>query len=100
MCFFYNLKKIKLNEKRESYFLIYYIHLLKKRKSVENRIITEFFEDRTLNYGTINRRKNESINTLNNKIKVFLSTNTDIIIRTNSQIDKREINYSINSDFL
>jgi hypothetical protein len=29
-----------------------------------------------------------------------LSTNTDIIIRTNSQIDKREINYSINSDFL
>ena len=97
--FFYNLKKIKLNEKEKVIFDLLYTSS-KKRKSVENRIITEFFEDRTLNYGTINRRKNESINTLNNKIKVFLSTNKDIIIRTNSQIDKREINYSINSDFL
>ena len=97
--FFYNLKKIKLNEKEKVIFNLLYTSS-KKRKSVENRIITEFFEDRTLNYGTINRRKNESINTLNNKVKVFLSTNTDIIIRTNSQIDKREINYSINSDFI
>ena len=97
--FFYNLKKIKLNKKEKVIFNLLY-KSSKKRKSVENRIITDFFEDRTLNYGTINRRKNESINTLNNKIKVFLSTNTDVIIRTNSQIDKREINYSINSDFL
>jgi len=97
--FFYNLKKIKLNEKEKVIFNLLY-KSSKKRKSVENRIITEFFEDRTLNYGTVNRRKNESINTLNNKIKVFLSTNTDIIIRTNSPIDKREINYSINLDFL
>ena len=97
--FFYNLKKIKLNEKEKVIFNLLYTSS-KRREHVENRIITDFFEDRTLNYGTINRRKNESINTLNNKIKVFLSTNTDIIIRTNSQIDKREINYSINSDFL
>jgi len=97
--FFYNLKKIKLNEKEKVIFNLLY-ESSKIRKSVENRIITEFFEDRTLNYGTINRRKNELINTLNNKIKFFLSTNKDIIIRTNSQIDKREINYSINSDFL
>lgn len=97
--FFYNLKKIKLNEKEKVIFNLLYTSS-KRREHVENRIITEFFEDRTLNYGTINRRKNESINRLNNKIKVFLSTNTDVIIRTNSQIDKREINYSINSDFL
>lgn len=96
--FFYNLKKIKLNEKEKVIFNLLYTSS-KKRKSVENRIITVFFEDRTLNYGTINRRKNESIKTLNNKIKFFLSTNKDIIIRTNSQIDKREINYSINLDF-
>tara|TARA_B110000037_G_C17114268_1_gene503101 strand:- start:204 stop:1496 length:1293 start_codon:yes stop_codon:yes gene_type:complete len=97
--FFYNLKKIKLNEKEKVIFNLLYTSS-KKGKSVENRIITDFFEDRTLNYGTINRRKNESIKTLNNKIKFFLSTNKDIIIRTNSQIDKREINYSINLDFL
>jgi hypothetical protein len=97
--FFYNLKKIKLNEKEKVIFNLLYTSS-KKGESVENRIITEFFENRTLNYGTVNRRKNESINTLNNKIKVFLSTNTDVIIRTNSQIDKREINYSINLDFL
>jgi hypothetical protein len=97
--FFYNLKKIKLNEKEKVIFNLLYTSS-KKGKSVENRIITEFFEDRTLNYGTINRRKNESIKTLNNKIKFFLSTNKDIITRRNSQIDKREINYSINLDFL
>jgi len=97
--FFYNLKKIKLNEKEKVIFNLLYTSS-KKGKSVENRIITDFFEDRTLNYGTINRRKNELIKTLNNKIKFFLSTNKDIIIRTNSQIDKREINYSINIDFL
>ena len=97
--FFYNLKKIKLNEKEKVIFNLLYTSS-KKGESVENRIITEFFEDRTLNYGTINRRKNESIKTLNNKIKFFLSTNKDIIIRRNSQIDKREINYSINVDFL
>ena len=97
--FFYNLKKIKLNEKEKVIFNLLYTSS-KKGESVENRIITDFFEDRTLNYGTINRRKNESIKTLNNKIKFFLSTNKDIIIRTNSQIDKREINYSINLDFL
>jgi len=97
--FFYNLKKIKINEKEKVIFDLLYTSS-KKRKCVENRIITEFFENRTLNYGTINRRKNESINTLNNKIKVLLNTNKEIIVRTNSQIDKREINYSINSDFL
>ena len=97
--FFYNLKKIKLNEKEKVIFNLLYTSS-KKTKSVENRIITDFFEDRTLNYGTVNRRKNESINTLNNKIKVFLNTNKEIIVRTNSPIDKREINYSINLDFL
>jgi hypothetical protein len=93
------LKKVKLNEKEKLIFDLLYTSS-KKGDHVENRIITEFFEDNSLNYGTINRRKNESINTLNNKIKVFLSTNTDVIIRRNSQIDKREINYSINVDFL
>jgi len=93
------LKKIKLNEKEKVIFNLLYTSS-KKTKSVENRIITDFFEDRTLNYGTVNRRKNESINTLNNKIKVFLNTNKEIIVRTNSPIDKREINYSINLDFL
>ena len=97
--FSYNLKKIKLNEKEKVIFDLLYTSS-KKRDSVENRIITEFFEDENLNYGTINRRKNESINTLNNKIKVLLNTNKEIIVRVNSPIDKREINYSINSDFL
>ena len=97
--FFYNLKKIKLNKKEKVIFNLLY-KSSKKRKSVENRIITEFFEDKTLNYGTINRRKNESINTLNNKIKVLLNTNKEIIVRTNSSIDQREINYSINPKFI
>ena len=97
--FFYNLKKIKLNEKEKVIFNLLFTSS-KKRNSVENRIITEFFEDKNLNYGTINRRKNEFINYLNNKIKLIINTDKDIIVRINSSIDKREINYSVNSDFL
>ena len=97
--FFYNLKKIKLNEKEKVIFNLLFTSS-KKRNSVENRIITDFFEDKKLNYGTINRRKNEFINYLNNKIKLIINTDKDIIVRINSSIDKREINYSVNSDFL
>jgi len=97
--FFYNLKKIKLTEKEKVIFNLLFTSS-KKRNSVENRIITDFFEDKKLNYGTINRRKNEFINYLNNKIKVLLNTNKEIIVRVKSPMDKREINYSINSDFL
>ena len=97
--FFYNLKKIKLTEKEKVIFNLLFTSS-KKRNSVENRIITDFFEDKKLNYGTINRRKNEFINYLNNKIKLIINTDKDIIVRINSSIDKREVNYSVNSDFL
>ena len=63
---------------------------------VDNRTITEIFYDENLNYTTINRRKNESINKLNDKFKILLKTNKDIILREQSEIDKREIFYSIN----
>ena len=69
-------------------------------KKVDNRTITEIFYDENLNYGTINRRKNESINKLNDKLKILLKTNKDMILREQSEIDKREIFYSINSKFL
>ena len=97
--FFYNLKKIKLTEKEKVIFNLLFTSS-KKRNSVENRIITDFFEDKKLNYGTINRRKNEFINYLNNKIKLIINTDKDIIVRINSSIDKREVNYCINLDFL
>ena len=97
--FFYNLKKIKLTEKEKVIFNLLFTSS-KKRNSVENRIITDFFEDKNLNYGTINRRKNEFINYLNNKIKLIINTDKDIVVRINSSIDKREVNYSVNSDFL
>lgn len=97
--FFYNLKKIKLTEKEKVIFYLLYTSS-KNRTYVENRSITEFFEYKNLNYGTINRRKNEFINYLDNKIKLIINTDKDIIVRINSSIDKREVNYCINLDFL
>ena len=97
--YFYNLNKISLNGREEILFSILMRYSIGRRK-VENRIITDLFEDKTLNYGTINRRKNESINKLNDKLKILLKTNNDIIIRESSEIDKREVNYFINPKFI
>ena len=97
--YFYNLNKISLNGREEILFSILMRYSIGRRK-VENRIITDLFEDKTLNYGTINRRKNESINKLNDKLKILLKTNKNIIIREYSEIDKREVNYFINPKFI
>ena len=69
-------------------------------QGLSRRTITEIFFDENLNYGTINRRKNESINKLNDKYRIVLKTNKDIILREQSEIDKREIFYSINPKFI
>ena len=97
--YFYNLNKISLSGREEILFSILMRYSIGRRK-VENRVITDLFEDKTLNYGTINRRKNESINKLNDKLKILLKTNNDIIIRESSEIDKREVNYFINPKFI
>ena len=98
--YFYNLNKISLNGREEILFSILMRYSSLARRKVENRIITDLFEDKTLNYGTINRRKNESINKLNDKLKILLKTNKNIIIREYSEIDKREVNYFINPKFI
>ena len=97
--YFFNLKKIPLNNLEETLFIILFKYS-KSNTKVENRIITDIFEDETLNYGTINRKKNESINKLDDKLKIIFKTNRNIIIRESSEVDKREINYFINPKFI
>ena len=97
--YFFNFKKLTFRGKEEILFNIVYDHS-RNNKKVDNRTITEIFYDEHLNYGTINRRKNESINKLNDKLKILLKTTKDTILREQSQIDKREIFYSINSKFI
>ena len=97
--YFFNFKKLTFRGKEEILFNIVYDHS-RNNKKVNNRTITEIFFDKNLNYGTINRRKNESINKLNDKFKILLKTTKDIILREQSEIDKREIFYSINPKFI
>ncbi|NVJ89430.1 MAG: hypothetical protein HWD82_08320 [Flavobacteriaceae bacterium] len=97
--YFYNFKRLSLRGKEEVVFNIIF-NQSRNNVKVDNRTITEIFYDENLNYTTINRRKNESINKLNDKFKILLKTNKDIILREQSEIDKREIFYSINSKFL
>jgi len=93
--YFYNFKRLSLRGKEEVVFNIIF-NQSRNNVKVDNRTITEIFYDENLNYTTINRRKNESINKLNDKFKILLKTNKDIILREQSEIDKREIFYSIN----
>ena len=97
--YFYNFKRLSLRGKEEVVFNIIF-NQSRNNVKVDNRTITEIFYDENLNYTTINRRKNESINKLNDKFKILLKTNKDIILREQSEIDKREIFYSINSKFI
>jgi len=97
--YFFNFKKLTFRGKEEILFNVIY-NQSRINKKIDNRTITEIFYDENLNYGTINRRKNESINKLNDKHKILLKTTKDIILREKSEIDKREIFYSINSKFL
>ena len=97
--YFYNLKKISLKSDEKILFDTLYDHA-KNNNKVENRFITDIFYDENLNYATINRRKNESINKLNNKLKIIFKTDKNIIIRKYSDVDRREIYYSINSKYI
>jgi len=97
--YFFNFRRLNFRGKEEILFSSIY-NQSRINKKVDNRTITEIFYDENLNYGTINRRKNESINKLNDKLKILLKTTKDIILREQSEIDKREIFYSINSKFL
>ena len=97
--YFFNFRRLNFRSKEEILFSIIY-NQSRINKKVDNRTITEIFYDENLNYGTINRRKNESINKLNDKLKILLKTTKDIILREQSEIDKREIFYSINSKFI
>lgn len=97
--YFFNFRRLNFRGKEEILFSTIY-NQSRINKKIDNRTITEIFYDENLNYGTINRRKNESINKLNDKLKILLKTTKDIILREQSEIDKREIFYSINSKFI
>ena len=97
--YYYNFTRIPFNSSEEILFDIL-MNSLKTKSKVSNRILIDIFADQSLDYGTITRKKNESINKLNEKLKILFKTNKNIIIREYSQIDRREINYSINPYFI
>lgn len=97
--YYFNFSEITLLE-QEKMVLNLLFESSKNIGKVENRDVTNVFDDPSLNYGTINRRKNETIQQLNNKLKVVFKTSENIILKDNSLIDKREVNYSLNSKYL
>lgn len=97
--YYYNFVVIPLLKNEKKVLDILY-ESCRSLNNVENRDITSLFYDDNLNYGTINRRKNETIKQLNNKLQLVFKTSENVIIKSNSEIDKREINYSLNSRFI
>lgn len=97
--YFFNFRKIPLTESEKM--LLDTLYLSSKNfKRVDNRVVTDFFDDKSLNYGTINRRKNEAIQHLNNKLMLVFKLSENIILKENSKIDKREVLYYLNSKIL
>ena len=97
--YYYNLTRIPFNSSEEILFDIL-MNSSKTKSKVSNRILIDIFTDQSLDYGTITRKKNESINKINEKLKILFKTNKNIIIREYSKIDRREINYCINPYFI
>ena len=97
--YYYNFKKLNLVGKEEKVFEILFEYS-NNQSFASNDIITELFHEPELHYGTVNRKKNELLNVLNNKLKIILNTNQTIIVKENSLIDRREIRYSLNKNFV
>ncbi len=97
--YYFNFKKLNLVGKEEKVFEILFEYS-NNQSFASNAIITELFHEPELHYGTVNRKKNELLNVLNNKLKIILNTNQTIIVKENSLIDRREIRYSLNKNFV
>ena len=97
--YYYNFTRIPFNSSEEILFDIL-MNSSKTKSKVSNRVLIDIFADQSLDYWTITRKKNESINKLNEKLKILFKTNKNIIIREYSKIDRIEINYSINPYFI
>lgn len=97
--YFFNFRKIPLSDS-EKMILDTLYYSSKNFKRVDNRVVTDFFDDKSLNYGTINKRKNEAIQHLNNKLMIVFKMSENIILKEYSKIDKREVMYYLNSKIL
>ena len=97
--YFFNFGKIPLTDSEKMLLDTLYFSS-KNFKKVDNRVVTDFFDDKLLNYGTINRRKNEAIQQLNNKLMIVFKMSENIILKEYSKIDKREVIYYLNSKIL
>ena len=97
--YFFNFRKIPLSDSEKKILdTLYYSS--KNFKRVDNRVVTDFFDDKSLNYGTINKRKNEAIQQLNNKLMIVFKMSENIILKEYSKVDKREVMYYLNSKIL
>jgi hypothetical protein len=97
--YFFNFRKIPLSDSEKLILDTLYFSS-KNFKRVDNRVVTDFFDDKSLNYGTINKRKNETIQHLNNKLMLVFKMSENIILKEYSKIDKREVLYYLNSKIL
>jgi len=97
--YFFNFRKVPLSESEKMILDTLYLSS-KNFKRVDNRVVTDFFDDKSLNYGTINKRKNETIQHLNNKLMLVFKMSENIILKEYSKIDKREVLYYLNAKIL
>ena len=68
---------------------------------VSNQVLLNLFDDKSLDLGTITRKKNQFIHDLNEKLKFLFRSKSDFLISEKSNSDRRNTFYFIDkSKFL
>lgn len=68
---------------------------------VSNQVLLNLFDDKSLDLGTITRKKNQFVHDLNEKLKFLFRSNSDFLISEKSNSDRRNTFYFIDkSKFL
>jgi hypothetical protein len=95
---FYLTREMELSDFESDFLKIFFSKDKSNSVRVENSEVLNLFKQ-NLDIGTITRRKNESINILNEKIKFILRTSENIIVAKKSNDDRRNIYYEIDMTF-
>lgn len=93
---YFLFKRIELTENENRLFFSFVESFKKSNKyEISNKEILRIVDHKELDQGTVSRRKNELINQLNTKLRVFVKTKGDLISSSKSENDKRSINYTL-----
>lgn len=92
--FYYRFRSLRLNQ-TESQFLI--MILSAETQKVSNQMLLKLFDERSLDLGTITRKKNQFVHDLNEKLKFLFRSKSDFLISEKSSSDRRNTYYFLDT---